>query len=175
MKAIWASQKHPSIRDSPHYKEIESNSHALLETQMRNETHQLSWGGEGKDLTSEGPVVSSAPWTLVRKEGRTRKGGRERKKETERDAIGETQLFWHGFQVIAATKKENCFPFGSQESTYFPFASPIAVFVHTRLSACGFVMFTFLCWDTTPQRCWVEENVQAPALGTEGGCFKPPQ
>lgn len=112
--------------------------------------------------------VFSAPWTLVRKEGRIGKGWGVGGRKRQRDAIGETLLFWHGFQVIAVTKKENCFPFRSQESTYFPFTSPITVFVHTRLSACGFVTGTFLCWDMALHRRWVETHVQDPGFSDEG-------
>lgn len=151
---------------------MEPKSHALLETHIRSEAHQLSWGHGGEIFAPDGPVVSSAPrkhW-WERKEGQGREGGRGRTRQ--RDAIGETLVFWHGFQVIAVTKKENCFPFRSQESTYFPFTSPIAVFVHTRLSACGFVTCTFLCWDMVLHRRWVEYCVQDPGFSDEwGGCF----
>lgn len=94
------------------------------------------------------------PLNIGEREERERKRGGEREKETETDTTGETLLFWHDLQVIAVTKKENCFLVESQESAYSPFASP-----STRLSACGFVTFKFLCWDMALPSPWFEENI----------------
>lgn len=57
----------------------------------------------------------------------------------------------------------------SQENTCIPFTTHNAVFVSTRLSACGFVMFQLLCGDLVLHRSWVQENVQDPSFR---GCVK---
>ena len=89
----------------------------------------------------------------------------------ERDSTGEKRLFWHGSQVIAVTKKENCFPSESQESTYFPFTSLNAVCEYKAVSP-------WLCYEQTPllgfgpaRALGWRDHPRVPASVTQEGCF----
>lgn len=109
---IWASQKRPSQRSPPPYKEMEPKSCALLETYVRSKAPQLSWRVWGEIFVPKCPVVCFfCPLNTGEKGRKDREGmGSGGKKEAER-------CYWRNTAVLTRFSS-NC---SYQERKLFSF------------------------------------------------------